>query len=123
MTYAQLKDKFPHASESFLRRNSDENKISSKISHAEQRERTQTLAVGHGRETPRARLPHICFTLCRHKLLDCDAKWASVKDLLDGCWRSGIVDGDREDQITLEVRQEKVPQSEEELTIIEIDLP
>lgn len=123
MTYTQLKEKFPHASESFLRRNSDEDKTRSAVSHTEQCERTQTLALGHGRETSGAKLPHVCFTLCRHQLLDIDAKYSSVKDLLDGCRYAGLIRGDKEGEITLEVNQEKVAHSDQEITIIEIDYP
>lgn len=70
-----------------------------------------------------ARLPHVCFVLRRVKLLDVDAKWGSVKDLLDGIVIAKLVDGDREDQITLEVRQETVAHYADEETIIEVTTP
>lgn len=68
-----------------------------------------------------ARRPHVRFTLCRVKLLDVDAKYGSVKDLLDGLQYAGLIHGDREDQITLEVNQVKVAHYSEEKTMIEIE--
>ena len=49
-----------------------------------------------------------------------DAKFASVKDLLDGLAHAGIVAGDQEGQVRLEVEQEKVRSYQEERTIIEL---
>lgn len=63
------------------------------------------------------------FILCRVRLLDVDAKWGSVKDLLDGLCYAGLIPGDREGQITLEVRQQKVSSYTGEKTIIELELP
>ena len=89
------------------------------ISDTEQRERTQALAAGGEGKTPRTGLRHCRFTLCRSKLLDDDAKYASVKDLLDCLAIAGIIRGDKEGEITLEVNQEKVVKASEE-TIIEV---
>lgn len=66
--------------------------------------------------------PHVRITLHRVNLLDTDAKWASVKDVLDCCWRSSLIHGDREDEITLEVSQEKAARFKEEKTVVEITL-
>jgi hypothetical protein len=51
-----------------------------------------------------------------------DAKYASIKDLLDGLQHAGILYGDKEGQVRLEVEQVKVKQYSEESTIIEIEL-
>jgi hypothetical protein len=81
------------------------------------------LEVQSGREAPCTGRPHVCFTLRRVRLLDVDAKWGSVKDTLDGLQYSGLIPGDREDQITLEVRQEKVKSFKDEETIIVVEIP
>ena len=49
-----------------------------------------------------------------------DAKYASVKDLLDCLVIAGIICGDKEGQITLEVNQFKVEKGEIETTKIEV---
>jgi hypothetical protein len=69
------------------------------------------------------RMPHVRFLLRRVRLLDVDAKYASVKDLLDGLQIAGCISGDKEGQITLQVDQEKVGSYVEEKTVIEIDDP
>ena len=63
------------------------------------------------------------FTLRRVSLLDVDAKYGVIKDLLDGLWISHLIPGDREDQISLEVIQEKQAHYKDEKTIIEITYP
>lgn len=123
MTYAKLKEMFPHAPESFLQRNCDEVKTRPQVSHAEQCQRTQVVVSNSEGKTCGTTCAHVCFTLRRVHLLDVDAKFASVKDLLDGIANAGLIHGDKEGQITLEVKQEKVAHYEEETTIIEIDLP
>lgn len=67
--------------------------------------------------------PLVRFVLRRVRLLDTDAKWGSVKDLLDGVATAGLICGDREDQIYLEVTQEKVATFKEEETLIAITDP
>jgi hypothetical protein len=86
---------------------------------AKQCERPQALAAGGEGEAPRPGLRHCRFTLRRQKLLDVDAKYASVKDLLDCLTIAGIIRGDKEGEITLEVNQEKVVKASEE-TVIEV---
>lgn len=68
-------------------------------------------------------IPHVSFTLFRVSLLDIDAQWGSVKDLLDGLQIAGIIPGDRVGQITLHVEQEKVKRRSEERTEIQITIP
>ena len=89
------------------------------ISHAEQRECPQALEGGCAGEAPRPGLRHCRFTLCRKKLLDVDAKYASVKDLLDCLAIAGVIRGDKEGEITLEVNQAKVKLCAEQ-TIVEV---
>jgi len=79
--------------------------------------------VGGGKgEAPGARCPVVVFTLCRVNLLDVDAKYASVKDLLDGLQHAGIISGDKEGEVLLLVNQKKVSHYKEEQTIIEVYL-
>ena len=56
----------------------------------------------------------------RKKLFDVDAKYASVKDLLDCLWRAEVIRGDREGEITLEVHQTKCGKGEIEEILIEV---
>lgn len=94
-----------------------------KVSHPKPVKRPPALegddegkACGSGR-------PFVCFTLRRVQLLDVDAKYASLKHLLDGCVTAGLLPGDREGQISLGCRQERVGSYAEEETVIEIEYP
>ena len=66
-------------------------------------------------------VPLVRFTLRRVKLLDIDAKYGSIKDLLDGLQYAGLIHGDREGEIRLEVNQQKVAHYKDEKTIIEVE--
>jgi hypothetical protein len=81
------------------------------------------LAGDHAREAPSTRCPIVRYTLFRVRLLDVDAKFASVKDTLDGLRYAGLIRGDKEGEITLEVEQTKVKTFKEERTLIEIVYP
>ena len=83
-------------------------------------ERSSPLAGDSEGEARRAGCPVVRFTLCRVKLLDVDAKYASVKDLLDGLAHAGLIHCDKEGQIILQVEQTKVNHYEDEQTVIEI---
>ena len=80
-------------------------------------EAKQPMATAIG-EAKSVGVPHVRFTLLRVRLLDVDAKYASVKDLLDGLAHAGLISGDKEGEITLEVVQEKVAHFAEEKTVI-----
>jgi hypothetical protein len=88
------------------------------IPDAEQRERKKTLAVGGEGKAQGPGLLHCRFTLRRRKMLDVDAKYASVKDLLDCLTIARIIPGDKESQISLEVNQEQTSGQEE--TVVEV---
>ena len=90
------------------------------VSDTKQCEHAKTLASDCEGEAQSARLLHCRFTLRRKQLLDVDAKYSSVKDLLDCLTFSGVIRGDKEGQITLEVNQEKVKRGEIEATTIEV---
>ncbi len=133
-----LQEMFPKASQSFINANPQnavqpivatkkaihEANHQRKIQDSEQCEQTPALGGEGEGEASGARCPLIGFTLYRVKLLDWEAKYSSVKDLLDGCVAAGILDGDREDQIDPKsyVRQVKVKSYAEERTVIEIEL-
>lgn len=101
----------------------EHNSTRAKIPNAAPDERPPALDGHHAGKAQGPRLPHVRFVLRRVRLLDIDAKYTSVKDLLDGLSKAGLVDGDQEDQITLEVRQEKVRKFRDEETVIEIETP
>ncbi len=84
-------------------------------------ERPAPLAPDCCRETQSTGCPLVRFTLRRVRLLDVDAKYASVKDLLDGLQYAGLIRGDKEGEVRLEVVQEKVKKFCEESTLIEIE--
>lgn len=128
----QIKRLFPNASASLLKANAGDYGASQPLHdhptrpelHApESAQPTPALAVTGKGEAQSPSRPHVCFTLRRTKLLDTDAKWGAVKDLLDGLAYAGLIHGDREDQITLEVRQEKVRHRKEQETVIEVEMP
>lgn len=100
-----------------------EDRPQTQIPHAELPECPPQLEGCSGGETPGAEIPAVRYTLRRVRLLDVDAKFASVKDTLDGLQYAGLITGDKEGQITLEVRQEKVGTYKEEETLIEIEYP
>ena len=90
------------------------------LPHSQPRERPGKLAVDLPGEAPGPGCPLVRFTLRRVRLLDVDAKYSSVKDLLDGLANAGLIPGDQEGQIDLQVYQEKVGHFAEESTVIEI---
>ena len=100
-----------------------EDRTPSKIQNAQPLKLPVKLESGSDRKAPCSGRPHVSFLLRRVKLLDVDAKWGSVKNLLDGLAIAQTIPGDREDQITLEVTQEMVPHYADEETIIEIETP
>lgn len=113
-----LKRLFPRASASVLAVNLASNAAG--IPDAKPAKQTRALDSHNAKETQGAGRHHVCFTLCRVQLLDVDAKYGSVKDALDFLATCGAIHGDREDQISLEVRQEKVRHYRDEKTVIEI---
>lgn len=92
-----------------------------RIPNSQPRQCTPPLE-GHREEEARGSgCPVVRFRLCRVKLLDVDAKYASVKDLLDCITTIGWIHGDKEGQVRLEVEQVKVSSYASERTEIEIE--
>src|SRR5271165_1847725 len=74
-----------------------------------------------GREAQSPARPLVRITRRSTRLLDRDNLWGSVKPLLDSLRDSGLVAGDDEASIQLDVRQEKVKHLAERGTIVEIE--
>lgn len=98
-----------------------ENRNRNRLPDPKPRQRPTPLESDCKREAQGSKRPHVRFTLHRVQLLDVDAKYASVKDLLDGLTTAGLIAGDKEGQITLQVEQERVGHYKGEQTIIEIE--
>lgn len=75
------------------------------------------------RKTESVRRTLIRFTGFRVRPLDPDNFAGSVKDLLDGLTRSGLIHGDEPWRIILETEQVKVKSFAQEKTVIEITKP
>jgi hypothetical protein len=93
------------------------------IPNAESKQRARPLEQSDEGKASGTGRPRVCFSLLRTRLLDTDAKYGSVKDVLDGLAYAGLIPGDREDQITLEVQQVKVAHRKDESTVIQITYP
>lgn len=117
MNEDDLRTRFPRASASFLRANLS---AGGGIPNTEPRQREAELAGDCQGEAQGPGLLHCRFTLVRKKLLDVDAKYSSVKDLLDCLVIAGIARGDKEGQITLEVVQRKTAKGQAEFTEITV---
>lgn len=102
---------------------SSQNHPRASLPHAQPSQQAAALVGQREGKARSAGRPHVSFTLRRVRLLDVDAKFSSIKDLLDGLQYAGLVDGDREDQITLGVTQEKVDHFHQEQTVVEIQYP
>lgn len=112
MTYAELKARFPHASDAFIEAN--RSRTSALMEHSAWNDAVET----HPAETRAPGKLHIRFISRRQRL--CDPDNLSVKWLLDCLRYCGAIEGDEPEKITLEVQQEKVKLKSHECTIIEI---
>ncbi len=101
----------------------DEDYARTKVSDTESCQREIPLEGHCQREAQGTGCPAVSFTLCRVKLLDVDARYSSIKDVLDGCTIAGLIPGDREGQITLQVEQVRVAHFKDEKTVVTIEYP
>jgi hypothetical protein len=100
-----------------------ENQTRARIPTAKHAQQAPALEADDAREAHGPGRPVVRFVLCRVQLLDADAKYGCIKDLLDGLQYAGLIRGDREDQINLVVDQQRVAHYAEERTEIEIEWP
>ena len=94
-----------------------------RVPHAQPAQPAAELEGDHAGEACSAERPTVCFALYRVRLLDADAKYGSIKDLLDSLQYAGLIRGDREEEINLQVEQVRVPHYAEERTEITITIP
>lgn len=83
----------------------------------------QTLDNSQGSEIRCLARPMVRIRMRRCWVLDRDNAWGAIKSLLDGLQKAGLIPGDREDDIELEVSQEKVNHRYQQGTTIEINYP
>ena len=93
------------------------------IQNTEPQQRPEKLVCDSKGEAQSTGRVALVFTLRRVRLLDPCAKYGSCKALIDGLRYAGILYDDREEDITLEVNQEKVRHFKDEETLISITLP
>ena len=118
MNRNELLRRFPNASESFIKANSDPEPSSPrKDAVMECHPGTEPLAKGQGEKANPGRV-HIRFVSVRKCLLDPDN--LCEKYILDCLRYCGVIQGDEPEKITLETTQRKAKKGEEEHTQIEI---
>jgi len=120
MDAATLRKLFPHASASFLQ----ENQALSPLPNSKP-ERHKTPVLGKAVSGKKEGMERVTvrFTGYRVRPLDPDNFAGSVKDLLDGLHKSGVIDGDEPWRIILQTDQVKVSSFKEERTEIVIEYP
>lgn len=116
MTAYELKQRYPHASESFIKANADTDYTGSSAI-VERAAGDEPLEAHQGQASAAGRL-HIRFVSARKHLLDPDN--LSVKWMLDCLRYCRIINGDEPEKISLEVTQRKCAKGESEHTVIEI---
>jgi len=109
--------------ETTLRKPNANNHPATQIPHTESQQRPEKLVRGSQGKAQGSGRVALVFTLRRVRLLDPCAKYGSCKALIDGLRYAGILYDDREEDITLEVNQEKVAHFKDEETIIRITYP
>lgn len=120
MTRNEILQRFPFSSAAFIKANLDDD---TGLRSAQHRQSAASLASDSEGKTQGRGLLLVRFTVSRKRLLDVDAKYAAVKHLLDCVVAAGIVAGDKEGQITLEVVQQKIKKGESESTVVEVIEP
>jgi hypothetical protein len=109
--------------ETTLRKPNANHSPTAQIQNTESQQRPEKLVCDSKGEAQSAGRVALVFTLRRVRLLDPCAKYGSCKALIDGLRYAGILYDDREEDITLEVNQEKVRHFKDEETLISITLP
>ena len=109
--------------ETTLRKPNANHNPTTQIQNTESQQRPEKLVCNSKGEAQSTGRVALVFTLRRVRLLDPCAKYGSCKALIDGLRYAGILHDDREEDITLEVNQEKVRHFKDEETLISIKLP
>lgn len=121
MTENALKRLLPNASKSFLKRNASNCADNQAPNPKPQRPiRDDALGAPQRKASNNGRIA-VRFTSFRRRLLDPDNLYGGTKYFTDSLRYAGLIPGDTEVQIQLEVSQEKVATKEEEHTLIEIE--
>lgn len=121
MTRDELKERFPNASEQFLRANaSDYAPMAPRIRHPQPQPAHRPEPIRHDEAPPK--IPSslvVVITRCSTGTLDRDNLWGGVKALVDALRYSGRIPDDSEQHIELFVFQRKVRRRQQG-TMIEI---
>jgi len=124
MTRETLLQRFPNASESFIRNNIAINKAGGETSSAkpEQVVRVESMGKKEGKagNTKGFSRRLVRITSYRRRLLDFDNLTGGCKYFLDSCKYSGLIPDDRPQDIAVEVVQVKVKSKADERTEITI---
>ena len=119
VTQNDLKKFFPYASKSTFARNADPHS-SPPCPKPKRPIRDDPLAAAPRKESHLGRVV-VRIISFRTRLLDADNLVGGSKYFTDGLRYAGLIPGDAETQIRLEVRQEKVQTKQDEHTRIEIE--
>jgi hypothetical protein len=116
---------FPAASESTIARNVDPDSPEGALCPARpEQAQAPALVSPVAREAKSFQRIGVRLVFCRvHLWHDKDNYASAGKDLLDGLRHAGLIPGDSEEQIDLEVEQRKTPRGETPYTLIEIEYP
>lgn len=121
MTADQLRERFPNASEQFIRANASDYAVRA-VSHPKSKHlKAPALGATAPRTAPSVQRAVVRFVGFRVRPLDPDNFAGSVKDLLDGLRHAALISGDEPWRIRLETEQVKVPSFKNERTEIVIE--
>ena len=121
MTPSELKRRFPNASNSFLKANSDHRVEGVCAKHSKPDERVSLDGLGSGEEArwhESSERFEITFTVYAQRPADWDG-W-DIKALQDFCVKAGIITDDGWKTLSGRVYSRKVATEEEEKTVIEV---
>jgi hypothetical protein len=118
--------RFPNMSRTARARNNpyaNHHHATTQVSATEPPQPTPPLARDREGKAQGAGCPAVRFTLRKCRPFDVDGKYTAIKDLLDGLQYAGLIRGDKEGEVSLEVVQETVKTKAEEETLITITYP
>lgn len=118
---SELLKKFPNASKSFLRRNAQNNPSHQASGPEPQPVICHDAVAAPPRKESNPGRVIVRIKSYRQRLLDPDNLIGGTKYFTDGLRYAGLISGDAEEEIRLEVSQEKVKSKADECTTIEIE--